>query len=366
MNSRLINSRLRFWLLYWGIWVLFSVYMATMDFMRHSKEHFFQVLIPMNLMQNLVWGCAGLVVLAMARRWPLARLNWAHRRNWFIHLIGSVVIAVVSLWFVWLLFIAFSPPDMRQKAWDYPLDYFYNFFSMYFHINLLLMWAVLGAYHGARLLGLSRKQELEAVQLESRLAMAQNRALQMQLQPHFLFNTLNSISALIHSDQEAADQMVARLADLLRMTLDSGAVNEISLRQEMAFTDTYLSIEAIRFQDRLTIQRDVPVECMDALVPAFLLQPLVENAVKHGVADLARLATITIRAQHDAEWLVLDVIDNGRGISGNAKRGIGTRNTATRLQLMYPNRHAFDMNDCPGGGAQVTVRIPWSTLHGES
>ncbi|PRC93507.1 sensor histidine kinase [Solimicrobium silvestre] len=359
-----MNSRLRFWLFYWGIWALFSVYMATMDFMRHAKEHFFDVLIPMNLLQNLIWGCAGLVVLAMARRWPLARLNWTNCRNWVIHLTGSVVISMVSLWFVWLLVIVFSPPEMQQKVLADPLSNYYGFFSMYFHINLLLMWAVLGAYHGARILGLSRKQELEAAQLQSRLAIAQNRALQMQLQPHFLFNTLNSIAALIHSDQEAADKMLTRLADLLRMTLDSGSANEISLRQEMAFTDTYLSIEAIRFQDRLTIQRDVPFDCMDALVPAFLLQPLVENAVKHGVANLARSATITIRAHHDDEWLILDVIDNGCGINGNSKRGIGTRNTATRLQLMYQNRHAFDMTNLPGGGAQVTVRIPWRTQPG--
>jgi sensor histidine kinase YesM len=150
------------------------------------------------------------------------------------------------------------------------------------------------------------------------------------------------------------------------MTLDSGSANEITLRQEMAFTDTYLSIEAIRFQDRLTIQRDVSPDCMDALVPAFLLQPLVENAVKHGVADLARPATITIRACHDDDWLVLDVIDNGCGIDGDVKRGIGTRNTATRLQLMYQHRHAFDMNNLPGGGTQVTVRIPWLPLHSQT
>jgi signal transduction histidine kinase len=360
----MMNSRLRFWLLYWGTWALFSVYMATMDFMRHAKEAFFQVLIPMNLMQNLVWGCAGLVVLAMARRWPLARLNWVNRGNWIINLIGTVVIAVVSLLLVWLLNVLFTTPDMQKKMLAYPVDYFYGFFSMFFHLSLLLMWAVLGTYHGARILGLSRKQELEAAQLQSRLAMAQNRALQMQLQPHFLFNTLNSIAALIHSDQEAADKMLTRLADLLRMTLDSGSVNEISLRQEMTFTDTYLSIEAIRFQDRLTIQKDVPPDCMDALVPAFLLQPLVENAIKHGVADLARSATILIRAQRDDNWLTLDVVDNGCGINGHAKRGIGTQNTATRLQLMYQDRHAFDMNNLPGGGTQVTVRIPWLTQHG--
>jgi two-component system, LytTR family, sensor kinase len=356
-----MNVRARFWVGYWGAWALFSLYMASMDLMRQAPENFFLVLIPMNLLQNAVWGCAGLVVLAMARRWPITRFNRANVGNWAVHLFGTVLIAAVSLWFVWLLSVAFAPPAMRTKAFEDPLHTYYGFFSMYFHINLLLMWAVLGAYHGARILGQSRKQELEAVQLESRLAMAQNRALQMQMQPHFLFNTLNSISALIHSDGEAADQMVSRLADLLRMTLDSGADQEILLRQEMAFTDAYLNIEAIRFQDRLTVKRDVPETCLDALVPAFLLQPLVENAIKHGVADIAGPATIEIRARHEADWLILEVIDNGRGLRGDSKRGIGTQNTATRLQLMYKNRHVFDLCNLSGGGTKATVRLPWSS-----
>jgi signal transduction histidine kinase len=355
-----MSERQRFWVRYWGAWAAFSVYMATMDAMRHSAEHFFTVLIPMNLLQNVVWGTAGLVVLAMARRWPLTRFNRANIGNWAMHLFGSIVIAAVSLWFVWLLFILFSPPEMRKMAADHPFLSYYGFFSIYFHINLLLMWAVLGAYHGARVVNQSRKQELEAVQLESRLAMAQNRALQMQMQPHFLFNTLNSIAALIHSDGEAADQMVSRLADLLRMTLDSGSAQEISLRQEMAFTDAYLSIEAIRFQDRLTVSRDIPEACLDAMVPAFLLQPLVENAIKHGVADIAGPATISIVARREDTWLILEVIDNGRGMRGACKRGIGTQNTATRLQLMYKDQHVFDLQNQAGGGTKATVRIPWS------
>jgi LytS/YehU family sensor histidine kinase len=127
----------------------------------------------------------------------------------------------------------------------------------------------------------------------------------MQLQPHFLFNTLNSIAALIHCDAEAADRMVSRLADLLRMALDSGNAQEITLHQEMALIDAYLGIEGIRFHDRLTVNKDIAADCLDVMVPALLLQPLVENAIKHGVSDKAEPSSITIRAHHQQQWLTL-------------------------------------------------------------
>jgi two-component system LytT family sensor kinase len=355
-----MSERVRRWALYWGIWLLLGVYMATMDSMMYPGMHFLGSVLPLNLLQNLVWGGAGLGVLALARRWPIEHFAWADRRNWTIHLFGSVSIAVVALWIIWWIAIGFADPTHLAKAMTDPVKSYFRFFSEYFHVNLLLMWAVLGAFHGVRIYERYRKRELDAAQLESRLAAAQTQALQMQLQPHFLFNTLNSIAALIHSDAEAADRMVSRLADLLRMTLDSGTSQQISLRQELAFSDAYLSIEGIRFQDRLKVIKDVPAECLDAMVPAFLLQPLVENAIKHGVADMASPSTIEIRVRHEQEWLTLEVIDNGRGVGGNRKNGIGTNNTATRLQLIYRDRHSFTLEGLPGQGTRAMVRIPWS------
>jgi two-component system LytT family sensor kinase len=301
-----MNERLRRWLMYWGVWMLLGVYMATMDAVMFPKMRFFGSVLPMNLLQNLAWGTAGLGVLALARRWPLEHFTWVDRKNWAIHLFGSVMIAIFTLWIIWLISLGFAESAESAKALSDPFKSYFHFFSEYFHINLLLMWAVLGAFHGIRIFERYRKREVQAAQLESQLAVAQTQALQMQLQPHFLFNTLNSIAALIHSDAEAADQMVSRLADLLRMTLDSGTGQEISLRQEMAFADAYLGIEGIRFQDRLTVIKDVPFECLDAMVPAFLLQPLAENAIKHGVADMAGPSTIEIRARHEQEWLILE------------------------------------------------------------
>jgi signal transduction histidine kinase len=358
-------KRLRRWGWYWGVWLLLGVYMSTADALMYPGPHFFSRLLPMNLLQNLVWGVAGLGVLALARRWPIEHFAWIDRKNWTIHLIGSISIAEIALWVIWWISILFEGPTEVAKVMSDPFKSYWHFFSEYFHVSLLLMWAVLGAFHGIRIYERYRQRELESAQLESRLAAAQTQALQMQMQPHFLFNTLNSISALIHSDAEAADRMVSRLADLLRMTLDSSASQQISLRQEMAFTEAYLSIEAIRFQDRLTVTKDVPADCLDARVPAFLLQPLVENAIKHGVADMAQASKIEIRVRHEQEWLNLEVIDNGRGVNGKHKSGIGTHNTSTRLQLMYKDRQSFTLAPLPGQGTRASVRIPWSTEKSE-
>jgi two-component system LytT family sensor kinase len=355
-----MNQRVRSWLIYWGVWMLLGVYMATMDAVRFPQMPFISTILPMNLAQNFAWGCAGLGVMWLARRWPIEHFAWAEIRNWIIHLIGTVVIALIGLYAIWLIAIAFHDPAEPGKSMNDPNHSYFHFFREYFHVNLLLMWAVLGAFHGIRIFERYRRREVEAAKLESQLATAQTQALQMQLQPHFLFNTLNSITALIHSDSEAADRMVSRLADLLRMTLDSGTQQRITLRQEMAFTDAYLGIEGIRFHDRLSVTKDVPADCLDAIVPAFLLQPLVENAIKHGVADMATPSTIEIRARHDEQWLTLEVIDNGRGMNGNRKSGIGTQNTAARLQVMYKENHSFTLESPAGLGTRATVKIPWS------
>jgi two-component system LytT family sensor kinase len=354
-----MSVHFRRWMLYWMAWMLLGLYMATMDLMMFPKAVFGTYLLPMNLLQTLTWGVAGLGVIAVARRWPLLRFNWAERKNWAIELLASVVIAALGLWMLWFISMIFAEPGMQTKGLADPFSAYARFFSMYFHIGLLFMWAVLGAFHGMSIFEKSRKRELEAIQLEGRLAQAQNAALQMQLQPHFLFNTLNSISALIHSDAESADRMLSRLADLLRMTLDSGASQEIPLSQEMSIIDAYLSIEGIRFQDRLQVSKDVPASCLDALVPAFLLQPLVENAIKHGVADNMHLSTIDIQVRHEGEYLILEVLDNGKGLSAMPRSGIGTHNTAARLQLLYQERHAFTLDNIPGLGTRALVRIPY-------
>ncbi|HEU0016455.1 MAG TPA: histidine kinase [Longimicrobium sp.] len=206
-----------------------------------------------------------------------------------------------------------------------------------------------------------RDRELRASQLETQLARAHLRALEMQIHPHFLFNTLNSISELVHSDPRAAEQMIARLGDLLRMTVDGAGRQEVTLEREMAFLGAYLDIERTRFQDRLSVKVEIQPEAAQALMPTLLLQPLVENAIRHGLAPTARPGTLTITGRVHEGWLRLEVRDDGLGLPPPEQRRerVGIGNTRTRLRQLYCDAHRFEVGPAPGGGTRVVVEIPY-------
>ena len=209
----------------------------------------------------------------------------------------------------------------------------------------------------------AQDRTLRASQLEARLAEAQLQALQRQLHPHFLFNTLNAISALMHRDVEAADQMLAKLSDLLRMALDQRGGQEVSLKDELEFLQKYLEIEEARFGDRLTVAFDIAPETLDAQVPNLLLQPLVENSVRHAVAVRIEPGHIEIRARQLRDSLELVVSDNGPGMPPSRLtspgKGVGLANTRSRLERLYGANHQLLFGEPPGGGLVVTVTIPF-------
>jgi two-component system, LytTR family, sensor kinase len=205
---------------------------------------------------------------------------------------------------------------------------------------------------------------LNAARLETRVVEAQLRALQHELHPHFLFNTLNTISALMRTNVDAADATLDRLADLLRMTLRASGTEPVPLRRELAMLEKYLQIEQMRFGDRLAVALDVDGEAMGALVPNFLLQPLVENAVRHGVAPYARPGSVSIRAARDGEALTVRIQDSGNGALpgrlASGSGGIGLANTRARLEHLYPSAHRFEFENVTGGFL-VTISIPYQT-----
>ena len=207
-----------------------------------------------------------------------------------------------------------------------------------------------------------RARELAAAQLETALSDARLQLLKMQLQPHFLFNTLNTISALMHRDVEAADAMIARLSDLLRISLQTVGVQEVTLKEELDFLAKYLEIEQTRFRDRLKVVFDVAPDTFDALVPNLVLQPLVENAIKHGIGPRPAPGTITICSRRVGAILELVVQDNGVGLSAarlsDFNRGIGLSNTRSRLDHLYGSSHRFEFRQPAEGGLQVLMAIP--------
>jgi LytS/YehU family sensor histidine kinase len=181
----------------------------------------------------------------------------------------------------------------------------------------------------------------------------------MQIHPHFLFNTLNSIAALLHKDVEAADRMIVRLGDFLRLTLKSSDAEIVDLEKELEFLKCYLDIEYIRFQDRLTVELDIDSDALTAMVPNLILQPIVENAVRHGVARQTNPGHITIRARREGERLIMRVEDNGPGLKVQSNgSGIGLSNTRARLEQFYGSDFSFHIANSPERGVSVTLDIP--------
>jgi two-component sensor histidine kinase len=215
----------------------------------------------------------------------------------------------------------------------------------------------------------TRERERRALELEKRLTQANLQALKMQLQPHFLFNTLNAISSLIHENPKAADDMLCALSQFLRMNLAVSSKNEVALQQELDFVDRYLEIQQTRFGERLRINRQIDPSVKAAMVPPLILQPLVENAIRHGLESRETGGTVTIRASRDNGTLRLEISDDGEGFKGGklfaASEGIGLSNTKARLSELYGENHEFRLMVNKPSGARVTIAIPYRT-HGEA
>ena len=231
-----------------------------------------------------------------------------------------------------------------------------------FPFNLLVYGVVFSASHALEYYRKYHERTVHALELEKHLAEARLQALLRQLKPHFLFNTLNGIASLMHSDVDAADKMLVRLSELLRLTMNQSGQPLTQLADEVSFVQKYLDIERIRFRDRFTVTVEVAPGVREWQVPSLLLQPLVENAIKHGLEPLTTGGQITVQAERVGEELEIRVIDNGVGMpeGGFSREGIGVGNTRARLRELYGNRHEFALEHADGGGLCVRIRLPKS------
>jgi len=226
-------------------------------------------------------------------------------------------------------------------------------------VNFLLYWAIVAVAHGLDYYRTGRDRELRASQLEARLAETRLQLLRMQLQPHFLFNTLNTISELVHEAPETADRMITRLSQLLRETLRSGDQPVVTLKRELELLDSYIDIQRTRFGDRLNVAIDAHADGLSAAVPSLLLQPIVENSIRHGLARTGS-GRIEIRARRDGTRLVLQVQDDGTGLTtGSEREGIGLGNTRARLETQFGSGFTLDVTNVDRGGTLVSIAIPY-------
>jgi signal transduction histidine kinase len=336
-------------------------YVATFG----DKPAPFAVLFALNLGYWYSWACLAPGILWLSRRFPLDRHSWrlslpVHVAGVFVattlHILMAVATRMATYWAI----------SESTDSWRIELQ---RMFFLHFDWEMMTYWAIVGLSHALAYHREAQTRALKASQLETRLVEAQLQSLQRQLQPHFLFNTLNTISALMHRDVEAADAMIARISDLLRISLQTVGVQEVSLKEELDFLSKYLEIEQTRFRDRLTVVFDVSPDTFDALVPNLILQPLVENAIKHGIGPRPAPGTITIRSRRISGMLELTVQDNGVGLSAarlsDFNRGVGLSNTRSRLEHLYGSLHRFEFRQPSEGGLLVLIAIPLAMVEDE-
>ncbi|HAM71167.1 MAG TPA: signlal transduction histidine kinase, LytS [Verrucomicrobiales bacterium] len=255
-----------------------------------------------------------------------------------------------------------APAVTRERVGSPPLA-FHSFRGLRAALDVLVYWSLVGVCQAILLFRSSQERERRAAELEAKLSSAKLQALRMQINPHFLFNALNSIAVLIYVNPRAADEMLGDLCLLLRRSLDSMEEQEITLGQELSFITGYVSIEQRRFGDRLRLEVGVPGELEEALVPALILQPLVENAIRHGIEPRRGPGLISIEARREDQRLRLVVRDNGRGLpgpdAGSVRRGVGLANTEARLQALYGPEQSFSFGKGEPEGCRLEISLPF-------
>lgn len=342
----------RRWLAYWLAWTLVGLFFASQTYLAYkysSGDPHLGVILKFVLSDWYIWALLTPGFIWLARKFAFEREHRA--RNLGVHLVSSITAAVLH----W---------SLNNLCRHYVLGFPGSISLAYaFHSSVVTYWILVGGTWGYDYYVRYRQGELRAAQLSVQLAQAQLQALRTQLHPHFLFNTLNAISALVHRDPDAADRMVARLSDLLRLTIEGIGVQEVPLAKEIDFLKRYLEIEQTRFADRLTVDMQIAPEALAARTPYLILQPLVENAIRHGIAPRSQPGRVAISARRELGFLVLEVSDNGAGLAAGltvpAREGVGLSSTRARLEKLYGERQSFELKNGPGGGFVVTLTFPF-------
>lgn len=297
------------------------------------------------------------LILWLADRLPLDRGRWG--RAVAIHFVAVLLIVAVHMVLTVMCYRKLSPPSQ--------VSFFYTWFKMFtfrFATDLAIYGAIIGVAHARRATEAVREREQAALKLEASLADARLSALREQLQPHFLFNSLNAMSTLaLRGDPEAVTRGLATLSDLLRFTLETQRTQEVPLAEELAFIDQYLELMMLRFGDRLTVVRSIEDDVLDAAIPVMLLQPLVENAIRHGIAEVPGPGTLQIRAARQGSDLLIELQDSGPGFRTDTRRdGIGLTNSRARLLAMHGEAGRIECGNVNGSGGRVLVRLPYRPL----
>jgi two-component sensor histidine kinase len=346
---------------YLGLWTVLALVSAAETYVAmpiHGKPVPLSLALERAFEEWYLWALLSLGIIQLGERFPF-RAGQA-RRFCLLHGVASVLTTIVFVALYALLL------QGQYSIEGTPFTFggvFQKVILSYFLFNVSMYWLVLLAQQGWFHYQQSRQRELQAAALATELVRARLEALRMQINPHFLFNTLNTVSALVHEQPEAAERMIARLSDLLRRTLDHSDTQEVSLREEISFLQGYLEIEQMRFPDRLTVAFDIEPKTQDMLVPHLILQPLVENALRHGILPREEPGRVEVRARVTAgDTLELKVRDNGNGLPAPSiapeREGIGLKNIRSRLTHLYGTAQSLEVKNLPEGGVEACLRLP--------
>lgn len=300
---------------------------------------------------------ATILALWLGSRYRIERGRW--RSSLALH-------TAVALIIVWARAAVVAGLN-QWVGWYAELPPFGQILLTSFTNNFFLYWMLLGVAHAVHYARAARRRERMTQLLQTELVRTQLNALKAQLHPHFLFNTLNTVISLVHTDPMAAERMIARLSDLLRRTLRQSGADEIALAEELDFLRAYVEIEQARFEDRLRVSWRIDPEAMEALIPPLILQPLVENSIQHGLAPRMAAGLLEISAQRSGSTLMIEIEDDGLGFSGDPAEsdGLGLSTTRSRLERTYGAHHSFVVKPASDdGGVKVALRLPFRTLEG--
>jgi two-component system LytT family sensor kinase len=330
-------------------WVQIVVYSSSSRPMSWSDSFFYEFSFA------VIAGVLSPPIMVLARR---LRLEKPHLfRNILVHAFASLLYGVITrtLWELWTALMGHSQGAFIASR---------LFRSIIWGMSdaVPLYWLIVVVHYALDYYRRYQNSLVKAAELNAQLARAQLQGLRMQLHPHFLFNTLHAISELIHENPVVAERMVIGLSQLLRLSLETSTVMEVPLHQELHFTQLYLSLEEMRFDDRLQITTDIDPPTTEALVPNLILQPLVENAIKHGISEQPGKGEIYLGARRDRDSLILTVRDNGPGLNGSTeflREGIGLSTTRERLLKLYGTRQSFHFMSRAKCGAEAVIRLPF-------
>ena len=339
-----MRAPMRTVLLTWSAWTALAVFFAltaSLTYVSQGRPPIWGLSLAYSLGQWWIWAILTPVVFWCAARFPLERGHLLARLP--LHLLIGLIVAIIKV-----------RAEGFVRQWLFGV-------SPYLLINnlalqMLIYWALVGVAHALDAYGRSRQF---AAEVQARLGRAQLELLRTQLQPHFLFNALNAIAELVHEDPERADRMIGRLSNLLRSTLDAGDRPFVTLDEEIGLVRSYLHIQEARFGNRLSVRIDIAPDCRAALVPHLVLQPIVENAIQHGVAARAEGGAIEIfAAARQDRTLLIQITNDGTSISRESTPGIGISNTRARLASLYGSAASFEISPQTGGGTMAALHLP--------